>query len=152
RAPHLSTEGAAPVYVVERTDIVRIFVDIPEEDANYVHIGTKATVLMKAYRDEPIPGSVTRTSWSLNVKSRTLRAEIDLLNPGSQLLPGMYAYADVIVERSDVRALPLDALDPEGDQNFCWQYVNGKAVRTEIRTGVSDGEWIEVTNRRVAPG
>jgi RND family efflux transporter MFP subunit len=152
RAPHLSTEGAAPIYVVERTDIVRIFVDIPEEDANYVHIGTKATVLVKAYRDEPIPGSVTRTSWSLNVKSRTLRAEIDLPNPGSQLLPGMYAYADVIVERPDVRALPLDALDPEGDQTFCWQYVNGKAVRTEIRTGVSDGEWIEVTNRRVAPG
>ena len=28
---------AAPIYVVDRTDIVRIFVDIPEQDANYVH-------------------------------------------------------------------------------------------------------------------
>ena len=44
-------------------------------------------------------GTVTRTSWALNVKSRTLRAEIDLPNPGSQLLPGMYAYAKVIIER-----------------------------------------------------
>ena len=48
------------------------------------------------------PGSVTRTSWALNVKSRTLRAEIDLPNPNSQLLPGMYAYAKVIIERPDV--------------------------------------------------
>ena len=152
RAPHLSPGGnAAPIYVVDRTDVVRIFVDIPEQDANYVQIGTKATVLAQAYRDEPIPGTVTRTSWALNVKSRTLRAEIDLPNPDSQLLPGMYAYAKVIIERPGVRALPLAALTYSGDQTFCWRYENGKAVRTEIQTGVSDGEWIEVTNRRV-PG
>ena len=36
--PYLSPGGsAAPIYVVDRTDMVRIFVDIPEQDANYVH-------------------------------------------------------------------------------------------------------------------
>ena len=35
-----------------------------------------------------------------------------------------------------------------GDQTFCWLYESGKAVRTEVETGVSDDEWIEVTNRR----
>ena len=60
----------------------------------------------------------------------------------------MYAYVKVIIERPDVRALPLDALVHSGDQTFCWLYENGKAVRTEIETGVSDDEWIEVTNRR----
>ncbi len=147
RAPHLSPSGAAaPIYVVDRTDIVRIFVDVPEQDANYVQIGTKATVVARAYRDEPIPGSVTRTSWALNVKSRTLRAEIDLPNPGGQLLPGMYAYAKVIIERPGVRAIPVAALTYSGEQTFCWRYLDGRAVRTEIRTGVSDGDWIEVTN------
>ena len=120
RSPHPSPSGAAPIYVVDRTDIVRIFVDIPEQDANYVHIGTKATVLAKAFRDEPLPGTVTRTSWALNVKSRTLRAEIDLPNPGSRLLPGMYAYAKVIIERPGVRALPLDALTYSGEKTYCW--------------------------------
>ena len=149
RSPYQSPGGtAAPIYVVDRTDKVRIFIDIPAEDANYVHVGTKATVLAKDYRDEPIPGSVTRTSWALNVKSRTLRAEIDLPNPRSQILPGMYAYAEVIVERPGVRALPLAALAYRGDQASYWRYDNGKAVRTEIETGVSDGKWIEVTNHR----
>ena len=150
RSPNLAPGGmAAPIYVVDRTDIVRIFVDVPEQDANYVQVGTKATVLAKGYRDEPIPGSVTRTSWALNVKSRTLRVEIDLPNPKSQLLPGMYAYAKVIIERPGVRAVPVDALAPSGDQIYWWEYDNGHAVRTEIETGVSDGEWVEVTNRRV---
>jgi multidrug efflux pump subunit AcrA (membrane-fusion protein) len=147
RSPHLSPSGnAAPIYVVDRTDIVRIFVDIPEQDANYVQVGNKATVLARAYRDEPIEGTVTRTSWALNVKSRTLRAEIDLPNPGSKLLPGMYAYAKVIIERPGVRALPASAFTHSGEKTFCWTYEDGHAVRTEVRTGVSDGEWVEVTN------
>ena len=148
RAPDVSTAGAAPIYVVDRLDVVRIFVDIPERDANYVKVGTKATVLAKAYRDEPLPGSVTRTSWALNIKSRTLRAEIDLPNPNSQLLPGMYAYGEVVIEHAGVRALPVDTLVYSGDQTFCWLYQDGKAVRVELETGVSDDHWIEVTNRR----
>jgi HlyD family secretion protein len=149
--PHLSPSGAAaPVYVVDRTDIVRIFVDVPEQDANYVNIGSKASVLVRAYRDQPISGSVTRTSWALNTKSRTLRAEVDLKNPGSQLLPGMYAYAKIAIERSGVRALPIAALTHVGEKTFCWTYKDGKAYRIEVRTGVSDGEWIEVTSMQSA--
>jgi len=147
RAPYLSPSGgASPIYVVDRTDIVRIFIDVPEQDANFVQIGTKATVLVRGYRDEPIPGAVTRTSWALNVKSRTLRAEIDLPNTDSRLLPGMYAYANVIIQRPGVRALPVAAITHTGDQTFCWMYKDGKAQRAEIRTGVTDGEWIEVTS------
>jgi multidrug efflux pump subunit AcrA (membrane-fusion protein) len=176
RTPDLSPGGkSAPVYVVDRTDVVRVFVDIPENDANFVHIGSRATVLAKAFRDQPIVGTVTRTSWALNVKSRTLRAEIDLPNTGSripddvpkstreallqvkmpqadtEILPGMYAYGKVIIERPQVRALPVAALMHDGDQTFYFAYENGKAVRTEIQTGVGDGKWIEVTNRRRKP-
>ena len=149
-APDLSPSGtAAPIYVVDRVDVVRVFVDIPEVDANYVHIGSKATVLARAFRDKLIPGTVTRTSWALNIKSRTLRAEIDLKNTDSQLLPGMYAYGKVVIEHPGVRALPADALVYSGDQSFYWRYDAGHAVRTEVETGVSDGNWIEVTNHRV---
>jgi HlyD family secretion protein len=151
RSPNISSGGGAPIYVVDRTDIVRVFVDIPEQDANYVHVGTKAAVLAKAYRDQPIPATVTRTAWALNTKSRTLRAEIDLPNTGSQLLPGMYAYAKVIIERPGVRALPLSTLTYSGEKAYCWTIDKGHAVRTEVQTGVSDGEWIEVTNRQVPP-
>ena len=60
----------------------------------------------------------------------------------------MYAYVKVIIERPDVQALPLEALVHSGDQTFCWLYESGKAVRTEVETGVSDDKWIEVSNRR----
>jgi HlyD family secretion protein len=176
RAPDKSPGGsAAPVYVIDRTDVVRVFVDIPEHEANFVRAGTKATVLARSYLDDPIVGTVTRTSWALNVKSRTLRAEIDLPNTGSkipedlpkstreamaqvdmpktesELLPGMYADGKVIIERRGVLAVPAAALTHINEQVFYWSFENGKAVRTEVQTGVSDGKWVEVTNRRLNP-
>lgn len=151
-APHLSPSGkGAPIYVVDRTDIVRIFVDIPEADANYVKVGSKARVQIRGYRDQWIPASVTRTSWALNVKSRTLRAEIDLANLSTEVLPGMYAYGKVIIERNNVLAIPDSTLIHHGDQTYYWSYENGHAVMTEVETGVNDGEWVEVTNRKVKP-
>lgn len=151
-APHLSPSGkAAPIYVVDRTDIVRIFVDIPEKDANYVHVGSKARVQIKAYRDQWMPAAVTRTAWALNTKSRTLRAEIDLANLGTEVLPGMYAYGKVVIERPNVLALPASAIVHRGDQTFYWSYQDGHAALTPVETAVTDGEWVEVTNRQTAP-
>ena len=145
RSPYLSPSGtSAPIYVVDRTDIVRIFVDIPEQDANDVQIGSKANLLVKAYRDEPIPGTVTRTAWApQHQEPDPSGLRIDLPNPGSKLLPGMYAYAKVILERPGVQSLPATALTQSGDKTFCWTFKDGHAQRTEVRTGISDGEWIE---------
>ena len=63
---------AAPLYVVDRTDVVRIFVDVPEDDANFVHgesttgkgDGNKAQVRIRGFRDVMIPATVTRTAWA----------------------------------------------------------------------------------------
>lgn len=177
RSPHLSPSGkAAPLYVVDRTDVVRIFVDVPEDQANFVHgesepgkqDGSKATVLIRNFPD--IPGTVTRTAWALNVKSRTLRAEIDLRNddlikmyrdrgdhqpagdkhtPQKQILPGMYAYGKVVITRPNVRALPVTALMHVGDKTYYWRNEDGKAVRVEVETGASDGDWTEIARRAV---
>ena len=132
--PHLSPSGAAaPIYVVDRTDVVRIFVDVPEIAADYVGRGSKASVLIQTYRDEPIEGTVTRTSWALNVKTRTLRAEIDLPNTDSKILPGMYAYATVPVRRPNAWTLPVSATFASGERTFCWLYKDGRARPRSVR-------------------
>lgn len=153
RSPDLSPGSqAAPIYVVDRTDIVRIFVDIPERDANHVRVGSKARVKLWAYRDEWFPASVTRLSWALNVKSRTMRAEIDIPNPGGQILPGMYAYGKVVVERPNVRSVPKSAVVHAGGKAFIWRYQGHHAARTEVETGVADADWVELTNLRIKEG
>jgi HlyD family secretion protein len=137
------------IYVVARTDKVRVFVDVPEMDADYVTAGTKAKVRIQAYSGAEIDATVTRTSWSLGVKTRTLRAEIDLPNKDARLLPGMYAYGMVVIERSNVRAVPVGAVTVLGNQNCCYLLEDGKAMKTPVQVGISDGKWIEVAGKQV---
>jgi hypothetical protein len=92
---------------------------------------------------------VTRSSWALNVKSRTLRAEIDLPNAGARLLPGMYAYGKITIERKGVRVLPRSAVAEIGNEVCCYLLRDGKAVKTRIQTRSGDAAWVEVTAKQV---
>ena len=145
----LSAGQSEPIYVVARVDLVRIFVDVPEMFADYVREGTEARVQLQALNDEEFRGTVARTSWSLNVQTRTLRAEIDLENAEAKILPGMYAFAEVLITRDKVMSVPLAATVELGNQNCCYLFASGKAVKTPIETGLNDGKWVEVFKKQV---
>lgn len=139
-----------PAFVIARTDIVRVFVTIPEEAAPFVRLGTKAMVRIPSYQDKPISAAVTFTSWVLDPKFRNLRAEIDLRNPKGEIMPGMYAYGVVVIPSPrEVWTLPSSALDESKNKLVYWEYKNGRALRRQVQTGSrdSDGKWIEITKR-----
>lgn len=145
------TMRGTPVYIVARTDVVRVYADVPEGDADYIEVGNKAQVHVQAMYDGIFTGDVTRTSWSLDVQTRTLRAEIDLPNPGGRLRPGMYANADIVIDRKQVFAIPPDIVFPTGNDRCCYLLEDGKAVRTPVLLGPSDDsdQWIEIVKKEV---
>ena len=65
-----------------RDDLVRIIVSVPEMYAAAVNPGDRVLIRLQALAGKDIEGKVTRTSWSLDPRTRTLRTEIDLPNPG----------------------------------------------------------------------
>jgi HlyD family secretion protein len=159
RSPDQAASRATPIYVLARTDIVRIYVDVPESEANYIvsevdkksgdpRAVTKATVRVSAFQNDDLPATVTRSSWALNMKSRTLRAEIDLSNPNAKLLPGMYAYGTVVIERPGARAIPQSTVVELGNQMSCYLYENGKSIKTSVQTGLRADGWVEVLKKK----
>jgi multidrug efflux pump subunit AcrA (membrane-fusion protein) len=149
------------LFVVEQTDVVRVFVSVPETDADWVLVGAPATVRVQALMGEEFAGTVTRTSWSLNRTTRTLLAEIDLKNPRDKthpegrLRPGMYAYATIDAEWKDVPTIPASALVTEGDVNvgyrtYCFLYDgDGHVKRTPIRIGARNDKLVEVLQKQI---
>jgi RND family efflux transporter MFP subunit len=139
-----STMTARPLLAVARTDVVRIFVDVPEMDSPWVEAGRTGYVSVQALADRIVEGKVTRTSWVLGA-NRTLRTELDLPNPGGLLRPGMYATAHLLLqEHPDACVLPLSAILREGKQAFCWIAKGGQAARTPITLGLQVGNDVEV--------
>jgi hypothetical protein len=43
----------------------------------------------------------------------------------------------------------MSAVTQIGNQAYCYLVVDGKAVRTQVQTGVSDGTWVEVAGKLV---
>lgn len=146
---HLTRPGsdAPPLLVAARSDIVTIVVDIPETYSTDVNKGDRATVKLQAMKNRIVEGTVTRTAWSLDSKTRTIRTEIDIPNPGAKLRPGLYAYATVIVEEhKNVLTIPTTAVFSEKEKAFCVVVVDGKAARRPITVGIEEGGKIEATS------
>lgn len=134
-----------PLFVIARSDVVTIWVAIPEVFAPAVNPGDRAEVKLQAIPGQAIEGKVTRISWALDPKVRTLRAEIDIPNPEAKLQPGLYANAIIIAEEhSDVLTLPVTSILSEQGRDYCVAVVDGKAVRRPIQIGLSDGSRTEV--------
>jgi HlyD family secretion protein len=145
-----SAANPSAIFVVARIDLVRIFVDVPEAYAHYVKKGTKAVVRAEALSGLEIPAAVTRTSWAIRERTRTLRAEIDLsAKDYDGLRPGMYVYAKVLVHRPNVYALPQQALAVSGNITYCYLLERGKAVKTPVETSISDGTWTEIDRMKI---
>jgi multidrug efflux pump subunit AcrA (membrane-fusion protein) len=144
--------GAQPLFVVVQSDRVRVFTKIPEVDALFIKNGMKARIQPLVIKDQDFSGTVTRTSWSLHATERTLNTEIDLPNPAEKLRPGMYVTAVTIVaELPDRFTLPPAAVAGQGDQTHCFVVEDGKLVRTLVRIGLQDANWVEVLKKAKSP-
>ncbi|MDR3632543.1 MAG: efflux RND transporter periplasmic adaptor subunit [Isosphaeraceae bacterium] len=136
-----------PLFVLARSDMLTITTDVPELFAAEVNPGDHVTVELQAMKGNMFEGTITRTAWALDPKTRTLRVEIDLPNPNAKLRPGLYAYATVIAEEhANVLTVPSTAPIREKDKATCVIVVDGKAVRRAVELGLNDGTRTEVVS------
>lgn len=97
----LVTEGQTLLYRIAQTDRLRTYLNLPQADADSVHVGQKATLIVPDLAGRKFIGTVTRTSNSLDPTTRTLLTEVQVANTGSTLMPGMYTQVDLAVPRKD---------------------------------------------------
>lgn len=83
---------------------LRVFVSTPQMNVGDIRVGQKATVKVPEI-GKTFVGSVARMSNALENQSRTMLTEVNVVNQGNALLPGMYA--QVTLETSSARRAVL---------------------------------------------
>jgi RND family efflux transporter MFP subunit len=143
--------GAAqgrPLFVLEQTDPVRVFVGVPELASFFIHEGDTAFIRFQAIPGASRVGKVVRSGFSLNPSTRTLQTEIDIPNPDGHLHPGWYVTVALQIDRNAVWTLPSDAIGFQGQQNYyVFLQVDGKPVRTPVIIGGTDDTHTEVLKK-----
>ena len=141
----------APLFVLVRTDPVRVFVDVPETEATLITEGMPVTVRVQAKSDLEISGTVTRFSWALDANTRTLRVQIDLPNPDGQLRPGAFATARFVTERPNVWMVPASTISTAEEQQFVVRVESGKGMKTPVKVGARQNGMVEVLHKQTRP-
>lgn len=133
-----------PLFRVARIDPVRVVVRVPEADAGLVADGQAVLVALQAVPGPAVRGTVTRSSWSLEPGSRTLRTEVDLPNPDGRFRPGMYVAAKLTAELPAAWAVPAAAVGKVGDEPVMYLAENGKAVRVVVQPLRGDAKFTQI--------
>jgi HlyD family secretion protein len=143
-----------PVVAVDRTDLMRIVVQVPDRDVPYVKEGERAMIEIAALEDAPgkkpppLEGKVARFAKAEDAQTRTMRTEIDVPNPDGILRRNMYGRVKIVLERGSPSALriPSGALitNDKTRQTFVRVMRDNRACFVPVEVGQDTGAEVEI--------
>jgi multidrug resistance efflux pump len=88
-----------PLLTVDRIDLMRVVVDVPERSARWIEKGTKAEIEIEALPGKKWSAKAARFAGSLDAKERVMRVEFDLPNPNEEIFSGMSCTVTILLEK-----------------------------------------------------
>jgi RND family efflux transporter MFP subunit len=138
-----ASEGGAhmPLLTVERTDRMRVVVQVPDRDVPYTDPGDPAYVELDALPGQSFQGTVSRIASSEDPGTRLMHIEIDLPNPTGKICQGMYGRVKIILQKSDLLSVPSSCLTSRADDGKATVFVvrDGHARRVQLRISEDNG-------------
>ena len=150
----LVTAGAGtPLYVLQQTDPVRLFVNVAQADSAQIKTGSSASIEVAEHPGHIFAGKVTRMAGALDPQTRTRLTEIDVPNSDGSLSPGSYARVKLANTRiARGLLIPNTALlFREEGPRMAVVTANGTVTLREVSLGDDNGKSVEVLSG-IAPG
>jgi RND family efflux transporter MFP subunit len=134
------------LFRLARTDILRVFIDVPQVYSPSVKQGTKAWLQLAEFPGEKFEGRITNISGALDPSTRTLLTEVQVPNADGRLFPGAYAQVHISLPVKPALVIPSNALIFRGD-GLQVGVVDGKGVvhLAKVSLGHDSGNTVEVT-------
>jgi RND family efflux transporter MFP subunit len=155
-----SSTQAMPIVRLSEDDLFRLVIPVPESYVRYIRVGDHVDVRVPSL-NRTFPGKVARFSVDVKEDTRTMHTEVDVSNPDRVLMPGLYADAELSLDRKeDVPAVPVESLNHEGEKTTVFVVNrNGEledrtvqlgietANDAEVTSGLNEGEQVVVSDR-----
>jgi RND family efflux transporter MFP subunit len=103
--------GGTSMFSLQQSDVIRVWVYVPQDDAFGVKPGVEAVIRIPAMPNLTFHGKVTRIADALQPGTRTLLTEVDIANPDGALQPGVYCTVELKIPRtSPALIVPASAI------------------------------------------
>jgi RND family efflux transporter MFP subunit len=137
------TSGA--IVRLEQVNRLRVVAAVPEANVPGVRVGQSVSFTVAGYPGETFRGNVARISRVVDMATRTMPVELDFVNSGGKLAPGMYTQVEWPAVRGQMRLLvPPTAIAANTERSFVVKVEGGVAKYVDVRRGVVQGDLVEV--------
>lgn len=126
------------------TETLILQVPLTEYEVTRVTAGQQIGLYVDAL-DSEYAGTVEWVSPAIDARTQSYYARIRIDNADGHLKPGMYARAEIVVDRSkDSVLLPKEALMRENGAVYVYVIENGATRRAAVTLGLDDGYTVEI--------
>jgi RND family efflux transporter MFP subunit len=137
--------SGTPLFSIDRTDVLRVRVYVPQTDYFGIKDGDRATVTVPELPDRVFDGKVARNARTLAAGTRTLLTEVDVNNKDGVLTAGLYGIVHFQVRRSNpVVLIPSQAVIFNKDGLSAAVVSNGKVELRKLELEADNGVNVEV--------
>lgn len=133
-----------PIFTIVDNSRLEATLNAPEREIAVLKSGQAVQLAVDALPGKTFEGRIDRVSPVVDSGSGTFRV-VCAFDGGGELQPGMFGRIRINYDqRADALAIPRTALLDDGSAPAVFTVRGGKAVRTELKLGYIDGEWVEV--------
>jgi membrane fusion protein, multidrug efflux system len=137
---------------LESIDPLKVDFRVPEIYLKQVEVGQTLEVGLDALPGKTYQGKVTAINPLVDAAGRAIVIRALVKNADTALRPGMFARVKLLTRAAqDALVLPEQALVPQGEDQYVFRVVDGKAVRTKVEVGQRRDSRVEIL-KGVAPG
>ncbi|HTB15881.1 MAG TPA: efflux RND transporter periplasmic adaptor subunit [Bryobacteraceae bacterium] len=102
---------AQQLFTLAATDVVRVFVNVPQIYSRSASPGVMAQLTLTEYPNRRFSGKIARNAESIDPSMRTLLTEVDVNNSTGELLPGAFAQVHLtLAAKAPSLLLPVNSL------------------------------------------
>jgi len=130
---------------LESIDPLKVDFRVPEIYLKQVQVGQTLEIGLDALPGKIYQGKVTAINPLVDAAGRAIVIRALVKNSDTTLRPGMFARVKLFTrEAQDALVLPEQALVPQGEDQYVFRVVDGKAVRTKVEVGQRRDSRVEI--------
>lgn len=137
--------ASTPFKIVD-TSKVTMDVSVSEELINSLKVGDTVSVSVPAVSASSKTGTISIINPAAN-SGGTYDVRIEMDNADGTLKSGMFGEVNFVKDQSDNNiVLPVNSVITRNGETYVFVYENGVAVKTNVETGINNGNEIEITS------
>jgi RND family efflux transporter MFP subunit len=143
--PSGSSGTSGPMLRIETLSKLRLIVPVPEKYVAEIPQGATVHFSAPPFPGQTFSGTVARIAHDVDVRTRTMPIELDVMNPSGALSPG--TFCDVLwpVRRAHATLfVPASAIARTLQRVFVVRIRNGRTEWADVKTGESSGDQTEI--------